>query len=112
VATGKQVFKSVHNALEDFTLTQRGHRLSARFFGKISVPCELAEEGEACWKKVMAKTPAAKRTPMPDCSSSFAKAKLAKTEQALVTIPAEVADLSAPKIRWLGGKATCEPAPL
>jgi hypothetical protein len=110
--TGKEIFKSMHNPNEEFRLEQRGHRMSLRFFAKIPVKCALADEGEACWKKVLTLSPPAKHTPMPDCSESFAKAKLAKTEDALVTIHAEVADLSKPKIRLLGGKATCQPAPL
>ncbi|MGZ3723461.1 MAG: hypothetical protein ACXVA9_11050, partial [Bdellovibrionales bacterium] len=111
LATAKEVLKSNHHPDEEFTFSKRGHKTSLIFFAKIPVKCELAGEGAACWKKVLALSPPSQPTPMPNCTAAFAKAKVSPEESALVTIRAQVADLNAPKIQILGGKATCVPAP-
>jgi hypothetical protein len=109
--TNKEVFKSNHNQAEEFQLTRHGHKTALNFFAKIPVKCALAEEGEECWKKVLAASPMKKPTAMPDCAAAFKKAKVSVQEDALVTVPAQIADLDAPKLEWVGGKATCAPVP-
>ena len=109
--TNKEVFKGVHNPAEEFSLTRRGHRTSLTYFTRIPVKCELADEGAACWSKVLAASPLKKHTAMPDCKGAFAKAKVKMTEDAVVTVEAEVGDLNAPKVAFIGGKATCAPVP-
>jgi hypothetical protein len=106
-----EAFKGVHHPTEEFTVTQRGHRVSLTFFSKVPVKCEIAAEGAECWKKVLAGLPSVKPTPMPECAAAFKNAKVALEESALVTVRAEVSDMAAPKLKILGGKATCQPAP-
>ncbi len=108
--SGKQIFKGNRHPSEDFTIIAKGGKTSLTFFTKIQVRCELAEEGEECWKKTLAanKVPA---TPMPDCKGAFAKSKTVLTESALVTVKAHIADLANPRVKFLGGQATCAPAP-
>ena len=111
VATGKEILKSAHAANEEFVLSQRGKKTSLRFFAKIPVKCELASEGEECWRKVLAQTPLAQPTAMPDCKSPLAKAKLKPEDSVLVLVRAEIADVRTPKVHYVGGKAICQAAP-
>lgn len=107
---GKEVFRSRRHPLEDFTVSEKDGRVSITFFAKVEVRCELAAEGEECWQKVISKNRLPK-TPLPDCKSSFEKNKTPLTEDALVTVRAHIANVAEPKLKFLGGSATCAPAP-
>ena len=105
--TGKEIFKSAHHPAEDVRITPT----SVEYYAKVKVACELPTEGAACWNRVIEDNKFQKKTRMPDCKATFAKKGKALTEPALVTVPAKVASLSAPKVVLVGGRATCDPEP-
>lgn len=107
---GKEIFRSRRHPSEDFTVIEKDGRVSITFFAKVDVRCELAAEGEECWKKVLSQNRLPK-TALPDCKSSYEKNKTPLTEDALVTVRAHIANVSDPKLKFLGGQATCAPAP-
>lgn len=109
-AEGKELYKSAHHPREEFLISVKDGKAALTFFAKANVKCELAADKEPCWKKVLEQNQIP-HTPMPDCQGVFAKAKLALTEPALVTVRAAVADVNNPKLKFLGGKSTCAPAP-
>lgn len=110
--TGKQVLKETHDPSEDFVISLRGHRASLLFYAKVPVKCELLEEGQECWKKVLAQLPSVKPMPMPDCAASFKAAKASLQDTPQVAMRAEVSDLANAKVTVVGGgKATCRPGP-
>ncbi len=111
IETGKEIFKSMHGIDEEFEITRKGGKSSLIFFAKVSVKCELALEPKECWPKVLKLNGIIKATPAPDCKAAFAKAKTPDTELALVTTRARVANVNSPKVEFLGGRATCAPAP-
>ena len=111
VPTGKETMKSYHHPTEEFSITGTGHEYSLNFFAKAQVKCELANAGAPCWKDVLKLNKVSAATAMPDCKSMFAKSNTPLTEPALVTIRSQVARLSAPKPVFVGGRATCAPAP-
>lgn len=100
--SGKQMFKSFRHPEEEFTIIAKEGKVSITFFAKVKVSCDLVADGDSCWKKIVDENKLPK-TPKPDCKSV--------KEDALVTVKAHISDLSNPKIKFLGGKATCAPAP-
>ncbi len=109
--TGKEVYKGYHHPDEDIVLTKKDGVTSLVFYGQVKVKCELASDGEACWKKVIEQNEMKPGSPMPDCKAAFEQAKIGLFEMALVTAKARVANLASPKLEYLGGKSTCVPAP-
>ncbi len=107
---GKEVLRSHRQPDQDLVATVNGGTAALTYFAKIQVRCELAADGEECWKKVVAANRLPK-TSMPDCKTVFEKSKTPLTEPALVTVKAHVANVSNPKVKFLGGQATCTPAP-
>lgn len=108
---GIQAYRGRRNPDEELTVLKKDGVTSVVYFAKVKVGCELAAEGEECWKKVLAANGVKKSLAMPECKAAFAAAKMQNFELALVTIRARVPDVSAPKIEFLGPKATCAPAP-
>lgn len=111
VSDGKEVFRARRNGDEELVVVRKDGKTSLTFFAKLKVTCELAADGEVCWKKVLAQNEIKNAVVMPDCKTAFAAAKMELHELALVTTRARVSDLAAPKVEFLGGKATCMPAP-
>lgn len=111
--TGKEVFKAKHDAGQEFSIAEHGDGKDASllFFGKLDVKCELAQEGEPCWKETLKLNKVQKPTPMPPCKAEFEKRKIALTEPALAATLARVSRLAAPKVQFIGGHATCLPEP-
>ncbi len=110
--TGKEVFKAYHHPDEDIVLIKKNGVTSVTFHAQVKVKCELASDGEACWKKVIEQNDMKKGSPMPDCKAAFEKTKTSLFEMALVTAKAHIANLASPKMTYLGGKSTCVPAPM
>jgi hypothetical protein len=110
VDSGLEVMKSFRHPSEEFTIIKNGDNLSVEYLAKMKVNCELAKDGEKCWKEVLKENKVVGKTPMPDCMGAFDQAKTAHTEPALVFTRARVAKPGSPP-RFLGGKATCQPAP-
>ena len=110
--TGKEVYKAYHHPDEDIVLTKKGGVTSVTFHAQVKVKCELASDGEACWKKVIEQNGMKKGSPMPDCKTAFEKTKTSLFEMALVTAKAQIANLASPKVEYVGGKSTCVPAPM
>jgi hypothetical protein len=110
-ADGKEAFKGKRNPAEEFNITRENGLYGVTFFTKIKVMCELAADGQACWKKVLEQNGAPKGLPMPDCKAAFEKAKVALTEPALVTVRARVKNIKSPKVEFIPGRATCVPEP-
>lgn len=108
--SGLEVMKSFHHPTEEFTIMKSGDNISVEYFAKMAVKCELAKEGESCWKKVLAENKVVGKTPMPDCQVVFDKTKTPLTEPALVFTRARIGKLGSPP-KFLGGPATCQPAP-
>ncbi len=108
--SGKEVFRSQRHPDQDMVVQLKDGKVSLTYFAKVQVRCELAADGEECWKKVT-ESQRLPKTPMPDCKSVFEKSKTPLTEDALVTVKAHVASVSEPKVKFLGGQATCAPAP-
>lgn len=108
--SGTEVFKGFHHPTEDFAIIKTGDAVSIEYFAKLPVKCELANEGEKCWKKVLSENKVVGKTPMPDCAGEFDKTKTARTEPALVFTRARIGKPGSPP-KFLGGKATCQPAP-
>lgn len=100
VNTGLEVMKSVHHPKEDFAIIKVGDATTLEFYAKLAVKCELAAQGEACWKKVLSENKVVGKTPKPDCPS----------DPALVFTRARVNKPGSP-IKFLGGKSTCQAAP-
>lgn len=108
---GKEAYKGRRNPDEEFHITRQNGVTSVIFFAKIKVLCELAADGEACWKKVLEQNDVPKSVAMPDCKKPFEKAKVGLTEPALVTVRAKIANLKSPAVKFIGGKSTCVPEP-
>jgi len=111
VADGKEAFRARRNQDEELSITRKDGKSSVIFYGKLKVTCELALDGEPCWKKVLEQNGVTKPLTMPDCKKAFAAAKMELHELALVTARAQIADLSKPKVEFTGGKAVCAAAP-
>lgn len=111
ISTGKEAFRGKRNPEEDLVVSRKEGVTSVQYFAKVKVSCELAHDGEPCWKKVLAQNEIKRPTPMPDCKGAFEKAKISNFEMALVTVKAQVANVANAKMEYLGGKATCVPAP-
>lgn len=111
LATGQEVYKGKRNPGEELTLSRKDGVTSAVFYTKLKALCELANEGEACWKKVLAQNDAPKFLPMPDCKKAFEKEKVALHEPALVTSRARIKNVKSPSVELISGKTTCVPEP-
>jgi hypothetical protein len=108
--TGDEKLKSAHHPTEEFAIVKTGDNMSVEFFAKLPVKCELAVDGEKCWKKVLSENKVVGKTPMPDCLAAYDKAKMEHTEPALVFTRARITKIGSP-VKYLGGKATCQPEP-
>jgi hypothetical protein len=109
---GKEVLKESRDLTEPVLIQSKG-RTSVSFFKNLQVNCQLAKEGRACWKKIIAdnKIPGSLKLPMPDCLSAFKKEKSPLDNNALVSSKVEIANLRNPKIKYTGGFSKCTPAP-
>lgn len=111
IESGKEVFKSQYHPAEEFSLHSKGGKTSLIYFAKLAVKCELALEEKVCWKKVLEQNQIKRAITMPDCTAAFKKTGTSSFDSALVTARAQVSDLTAAKVEFIGGRATCEPAP-
>jgi hypothetical protein len=108
---GREIYRVVHNPDEEYTIKKNGKKVSAVFYAKATVKCELPTEGGECWKHVLEDNKIPKSVKMPDCAAAFKKAGKDIKEPAQVTARARVADISIPKIEFISGSATCAPEP-
>jgi hypothetical protein len=108
---GHEIFRIVHNPQEEYVLKKSGSAISAVYFAKVRLKCDLPTEGRACWRQIVEENHLPKSANMPDCAHAFKKAGKDLTEPAQVTVRAHVANIYKPKIEFLGGSATCAPEP-
>lgn len=108
---GHEIYRVVHNPSEEYSIKKAGHTVSATFYAKATVKCELPVEGAACWRRVLEENRMPKSVKMPNCAAAFKKAGKDINEPAQVTAKARVADITKPKVEFINGSATCAPEP-
>jgi len=113
VPSGKKVFQAVRDTSQDFEVKTVKGKTELKFFNALKVSCPLAESGLSCWEKILRDNsiPKTVSIAVPDCSASFQKANSPLSNSAIVTTSVVVRDLDKPRLTYLGGPASCTPAP-
>jgi hypothetical protein len=112
--SGKKILSSTRNDGKSFLMvSQKNNNVSLSYHQALKVSCSLAKEGHSCWQRILKenRVPSSLKLSAPDCKNSFEKGKSALDNQALVSAPVMIHNLSKPKIVFTAGTATCDPAP-
>ncbi|MGE3760198.1 MAG: hypothetical protein AB7H97_20705 [Pseudobdellovibrionaceae bacterium] len=108
---GREIYRVVHDPNEEYTIKKSGKAVSATFFAKVAVKCELPSEGLECWKRVLEDNKIPKTVKMPNCMAAFKREGKNIGEPAQVTVRARVGNIFKPKLEYINGSATCAPEP-
>ena len=109
---GKEVLREVRDSSESLTI-KTAKATSITYYKGLDVKCPLAIESSKCWQKVISDNniPISLKLQMPNCETSFKNRDSSLNNNSLVSTKVEIADLSHPVIKYLGGNVTCTRAP-
>jgi hypothetical protein len=131
--SGAKVFETEYNGSKGFIIERPDNKISFTYFPPLKFNCMPLQENPTCWQKVLQQNNIDKNVKIshPDCRDEIKRLKKSTKEfnnrnpskpikldyQSeperffQITVKARIADLSKPKITYLGGNATCDLTP-
>jgi hypothetical protein len=112
-ANGQQLYEAAYTNYLGLTLIRKGTSVGVAYHHHLKVSCQPTLEGARCWKRLFEenKVPASLKLKKPDCKAAFRRERSPMNNNALISVPVRVDDLSKPALTFVSGRATCEPSP-